>query len=261
MYDNQANYYAHEFLQTHLVPKDMVKSDDAEYRNLGNIQITHLLSAEHAPYDAEAEEIMKSCSSNGETPYWIPSGASTHPLGGCGYARFAFEIAQQEQDMNVYFDTIIAPCASGSTLGGMIAGFKLLENTTASSVIGNRKQRKLIGIDAFADEPGKTEAQVLQIAKATAAKIGLSESHIREEDVEVDLRWNAGSYGLVDDQTQAAIKLMASQEGILTDPVYTGKTLNGLIQKARLGEFTGCENVLFVHTGGVPALSAYPNVR
>jgi 1-aminocyclopropane-1-carboxylate deaminase len=79
--------------------------------------------------------------------------------------------------------------------------------------------------------------------------------------VEVDLRWNAGSYGIVDASTQTAIKLMASLEGILTDPVYKGKALNGLIQKSRLGEFDGRENVLFVHTGGVLALSVYPNLR
>jgi 1-aminocyclopropane-1-carboxylate deaminase len=239
---------------------DIVKSADAEYKSLGNIQITHLLSAEHAPYDSEPEEIMKSCSTRGERPYWIPSGASTHPLGGCGYARCAFEISEQEQDMNVYFDTIIVPCASGSTLGGLIAGFKLLEETTAGAG-GQRKQRKLIGIDAFVNKPGDSEAQVLQIAKTTAAKIGLSEYHIREEDVNIDLRWNAGSYGFVDGPTQATIKLMASLEGILTDPVYTGKALNGLVQKARMGEFNGRENVLFMHTGGVSALSAYPNVR
>ena len=206
---------------------DRVKSDESEYRLLGNIQITHLLSAEHAPYDSDAEEIMKSCSSNGEIPYWIPSGASTHPLGGCGYARCAFEIAQQEKNMDVYFDTIVVPCASGSTLGGMIAGFKLLEESNGSSS-GTRKQRKLIGIDAHTSSPGTSQAQVLQIGKATATKIGLCESDVRGEDVEVDLRWNAG---FVDDQTQAAIKSLAGLEGILTDPMYTGKALNGLIQK------------------------------
>jgi 1-aminocyclopropane-1-carboxylate deaminase len=72
---------------------------------------------------------MKACKEDGEVPYWIPSGASTHPLGDLGYARFAFEIASQERELNTYFDTIIVPCASGSTLGGIIAGFRLLEKT------------------------------------------------------------------------------------------------------------------------------------
>jgi 1-aminocyclopropane-1-carboxylate deaminase len=247
--------------QTHLIPKDVVKSNDAEYKSLGNIQITHLLAAEHASYGSDVEEIMDGCASKGEVPYWIPSGASTHPLGGCGYARFAFEIAMQEQEMEAYFDTIIVPSASGSTLGGIIAGFKLLEKITGKQKDNTQKPRRLIGIDAYADVPGKTAATVLQIAKTTAAKIGLSESDIEADDVVVDERWNAGTYGFADDRTQAAIKLLAKLEGILTDPVYTGKALAGLVEMTRQGELKESDNVLFVHTGGVPSLSAYPNVR
>jgi len=243
------------------VPNDRVKPVAAEYYKLGNIQITNLLSATHSPYDSEVDEVMKACREDGEVPYWIPSGASTHPLGGLGYARFVFEIVSQERELNTYFDTIIVSCASGSTLGGMIAGFKLLEKTDQSPKGPDRKPRTLFGIDAFASAPGKSEAQILEIAKNTAAKIGLSESDIRENDVVIDKRWNAGKYGFVDDQTQSGIKLLASLEGILTDPVYTGKALTGLIGKARLGELADSENVLFIHTGGVPALSAYPAVR
>jgi 1-aminocyclopropane-1-carboxylate deaminase len=148
---------------------------DPEYKRLGNIQITNLISAEQAAYDSEVEEVMKELSSRGEIPYWIPSGASTHPLGGLGYARFAFELAEQEREMNVYFDTIILPCASGSTLGGTIAGFKLVEKTAAE---GSRKQRKIIGVDAFAGPPGDSETRILQIARTAATKIGLEESDI-----------------------------------------------------------------------------------
>lgn len=232
-----------------------------EYFNLGNIQITHLLSANHSPYDSEADAVMKACRDEGDIPYWIPSGASTHPLGGLGYARCAFEIASQEKELDTYFDTILLPCASGSTIGGLIAGFKLLEKTDPSHRADQRKSRKLVGIDVFANEPGKSEALVLEIAKNTAVRIGLSKSDIQESDVVIDRRWNAGKYGIVDDQTQAGIKLLAGFEGILTDPVYTGKTMTGLVGKARLGEFNQSENVLFIHTGGVPALSAYPDVR
>jgi 1-aminocyclopropane-1-carboxylate deaminase len=109
--------------------------------------------------------------------------------------------------------------------------------------------------------PGKSEAQILEIAKNAAIKIGLLESDIQEKDVVIDKRWNAGRYGFVDDQTQAGIKLLAGLEGILTDPVYTRKALTGLIGKARLGKLEESENVLFIYTGGVPALSAYPDVR
>jgi 1-aminocyclopropane-1-carboxylate deaminase len=199
---------------------------------------------------------MASLRAKGEVPYWIPSGASTHPLGGCGYARCAFEILEQEKEIDVFFDTIILPCASGSTIGGIISGFKLISLTA-----DDRRSRKIIGIDAFADEPGKSETGILAIAKTTASKIGLAESHVTESDVVIDTRWNAGSYGFVDGRTQEAMKLLARLEGILTDPVYTGKAIAGLIGKAHLGELKGSKNVLFVHTGGVPSLSAYPDIR
>jgi 1-aminocyclopropane-1-carboxylate deaminase len=232
-----------------------VKPVAPEYKTLENIQITHLLSATHAPNDSDKDEVIKPCQDQGEVPYWIPSGASTHPLGGLGYARFAFEVAAQEQEMGIYFDTIILPCASGSTIGGMIAGFKLLSKS------GDSKPRSLIGIDAFASTPGKSKSGILEIAKTMASKIGLQESDINEEDVVIDERWNAGSYGVVDDKTEAAIKFVARLEGILTDPVYTGKAVAGLIGKARLGELESSQNVLFVHTGGVLSLSAYPDLR
>jgi 1-aminocyclopropane-1-carboxylate deaminase len=190
-----------------------------------------MISTEQAAYDSEREEVMTELFSRGEIPYWIPGGASTHPLGGLGYARFAFELAEQEQEMNVYFDTIILPCNGGSTLGGIISGFKLIEKTAASSNKGSRKQRKSIGVDAFSGPPGD-ETRILQIARTAATKIGLEESDIQECGVEIDMRWNAGASGFVDERTQEALKLMVSLEGILTDPVYTGKALARMIGKA-----------------------------
>jgi 1-aminocyclopropane-1-carboxylate deaminase len=224
--------------------------------NLGNIQITNLIGAEHAPNDSDKDHVITELEVNGETPYWIPSGASAHPLGGCGYARFAFEIAEQEREMGMHFDTIILPCASGSTLGGAIAGFAMLFKSTDT-----QKERRVIGIDTFAYTAEESAANVLKIARTTARQIGLQESDITVEDILVDDRWNAGRYGFVDDSTGAAIKLLAQLEGILVDPVYTGKAFTGLLGKAALGEFQGCQNILFVHTGGVSALSAYPKMR
>ena len=92
---------------------------------------------------------------------------------------------------------------------------------------------------------------ILKILRTTTAKIGVGEDHIRDE------RWNAGSYGTIDQRTRDAIKLLARTKGSLTDPVYTGKALAGLIGRAGLGEVFAGENVLFVHTGGVQVLSAY----
>ena len=112
--------------QVHLIPQDRSISDKHEYKSLGNIQLTHLLSATHAPHDSSPDAVLESLRAQGEVPYWIPSGASGHPLGGLGFARSAFEIAEQESEMGVEFNTIIVACASGSTLGSIIAGFGLL---------------------------------------------------------------------------------------------------------------------------------------
>jgi 1-aminocyclopropane-1-carboxylate deaminase len=214
------------------------------------------MGADHSSYDSDQEKVLETLRAKGEVPYWIPSGASTHPLGGCGYARCAFEISEQEKEMGVFFDNAIMPCASGSTIGGIIAGFKLSSQTS-----DDQRQRKVIGIDAFANAPGKSESGILAIAKTAAKMIGLNESCIGEEDVTIDMRWNAGAYGFVDERTKDSMRLLASLEGILTDPVYTGKGLAGQIGKARLGELKESKNVLFIHTGGVPVLSAYPDVH
>ena len=119
-----------------------MESSDLEYKKLGNIQLPHLVAAEHAPYDSEPEEIMKSYPTNGEILYWIPSGAGDRPLGGAGYARCAFEIVQQERELGVHFDTVIVACAGGSTLAGLIAGFKLIAETSTADG-ESRKQRQM----------------------------------------------------------------------------------------------------------------------
>jgi len=251
-------------LKCHLIPQDRKSSVAPEYKTLGNVQITHLLGATHHPPNSDVETVLKNLKDQGDIPYWIPSGASTHPLGGLGYARFAFEILEQEHEMGLFFDVIIVACASGSTLGGMIAGFKLIARSQNSSDERDahlRIDRTIIGIDCFAHEPGKSAKEILKIARTTGGRIGLLEEDINEEDVVVDERWNGGKYGFLDDGTREGINKMAGAEGILTDPVYSGKAVTGLIGMAMGNELDGRGNVLFVHTGGVSALSAYPDLR
>jgi 1-aminocyclopropane-1-carboxylate deaminase len=237
----------------------MVESEDPEYRALGNIQLNSILSAESLG-KLSVEEALSTLKAQGSRPYFIPSGASTHPLGGLGFARWAFEVEQQEKEMNIIFDTIIVPLASGSTLAGMIAGFEFAKKEHNSSDLTQRK-RKLIGISAMPKPAGETAKLVLQIAKNTAEKLGLEPDVITLDNVTIDEDYTAGKYGKLDDPTQEGIKEFASLEGILTDPVYTGKAITGLLSKARKGEFEESQNVLFCHTGGQPALSAYPSMK
>lgn len=139
----------------------------------------------------------------GGKPYYIPAGASDHPLGGLGYARWAFEVYAQEKEMDIFFDTIVVCAVTGSTFAGMIAGFKFLAKTYPADV--RLQKRKVIGVDASA-KPKETRQQVLRIAKTTAEKIGLGEDGINEDDVVLDERYHAGTYGLPNKQTIEAIR-------------------------------------------------------
>ncbi|KAK3092174.1 hypothetical protein LTR53_019703, partial [Teratosphaeriaceae sp. CCFEE 6253] len=101
----------------------------------------------------------------------------------------------------------------------------------------------------------------LRIAHRTTQRIGLPDGDITTDAFEMDMQYNAGAYGRLDDRTRDAVTLVARTEGILLDPVYTGKTMAGLLDKIRSGQLEGAKNVLFLHTGGQASLSAYPQLR
>ncbi|KAK0194512.1 putative 1-aminocyclopropane-1-carboxylate deaminase [Armillaria mellea] len=236
--------------------------EDVVYDKVGNLQLSRLMGAEprldsstfgieHKP---TAASLTAEVESEGGKSYYIPAGASDHPLGGLGFARWAFEVAAQEKGLGVFFDTIIVCAVTGSTFAGMIAGFKLLAKLDPSS-----PPRRVIGIDASA-KPAETKAQVLRIAKNTAAKIGLSEADITEVDVILDERYHAGSYGIPDKQTIEAIKYGARMDAFITDPVYEGKSLAGMVDMIKRGEIKG-GNVLYAHLGGQLALNAYSDME
>lgn len=212
--------------------------------------------------DEKLAEISQALREQGEKPYWIPSGASTHPLGGLGYARFAFEIAEQEAQLGVHFGYIFVACNSGSTLGGMIAGFKLFEQQSQEPL----SYRKIVGVDTSAGDEAELRALVWQIARSTAARIGVHdpEISIAEDSVLIDTKWNAKAYGRLDQTTRDAVKLMATTEGVLLDPVYTGKAFAGMLAWARAPNLQlkdmDQRNWLFVHTGGTTVLNAYPDL-
>jgi 1-aminocyclopropane-1-carboxylate deaminase len=113
----------------------------------------------------------------------------------------------------------------------------------------------VIGIDGSA-KPAETHAQVLRIAQDTAAKIGVDRA-LAGDDVELDDRYHAGTYGIPDATTIDAIRMGARLEGMITDPVYEGKSLAGMIDLVRRGEIASDSNVLYAHLGGQPALNAY----
>lgn len=193
----------------------------------------------------------------GRKPYYIPVGATEHPLGGMGFARFAFELIQHEKEIGVIFKTIIVPSAGGSTVGGMLAGFRLARKTSKDTDL--QRQRRIIAMFAGSDPPS-LHASVPKVARRTAERLGIKEDRLPEIDYEIDSRFNAGAYGLVDTKTIDAMKLAGSIEGIVLDPVYTAKAFAGMLHKLRAGEIEEGSHVLFVHTGGQSVLSAYSHL-
>ena len=126
----------------------------------------------------------------------------------------------------------------------MIAGFALQD-----------RPRRVIGIDGSA-KPAETRDQIARIARNTAALIGL-ERDLRDDEIILDERYHAGTYGIPDEQTLAAIRLAGRLEGMITDPVYEGKSMAGLIDLVERGEIEPGSNVLYAHLGGQPALNGY----
>src|SRR5262249_31789847 len=143
-----------------------------------------------------------------------------HPLGGLGFANWAYELAEQERQLGVFFDAIVVCSVTGSTQAGMVASFAALPGS------GGRP-RRVLGIDASA-KPAPTRDHVGRIARQTARLIGV-ERELTDDDILLDERFHAGTYGIPDDATLDAMRVAARTEGMITDPVYEGKSMAGLI--------------------------------
>ncbi|MEV6873550.1 1-aminocyclopropane-1-carboxylate deaminase [Amycolatopsis sp. NPDC051128] len=238
-------------LKAVLVQESWVDWHDPLYDKVGNIQLSRILGADVRLVEAGFgigfkqtwEDAIAETEARGGKPYAIPAGASDHRLGGLGFANWIVELEQQEKDLGVFFDTVVVCSVTGSTQAGMVAGTAL------------GKKRRILGIDASA-KPGETREQVTRIARNTAELIGAGEI----PEVELDDRYHAGIYGIPDKSTVDAIETCARLEGMITDPVYEGKSMAGLIDLVGRGEIERGSNVLYAHLGGQPALNGYTSV-
>ncbi len=235
-----------------LIQESWVDWPDAVYDRVGNILLSRLLGADVRLVQAgfgigfkeSWERAIREIEAAGGRPYAIPAGASDHRLGGLGFAQWAGEVEQQERELGVFFDTVIVCSVTGSTQAGMIAGFAAQE-----------RPRRVIGIDASA-KAKETLEQVTRIARRTADLIGVGRD-LRDEEIVLDDRYHAGTYGIPDEQTLEAMRLAARLEGMVTDPVYEGKSMAGLVDLVSRGEIDRRATVLYAHLGGQPALNAY----
>jgi 1-aminocyclopropane-1-carboxylate deaminase len=247
---------AHLGLKAVTVQEAWVDWPDPLYDKVGNIQLSRIMGGDvrldPAGFDigirSSWERALDSVRAAGGVPYAIPAGASDHPLGGLGFANWAAEVADQERRLGIDFDTIVVCTVTGSTQAGMIAGFALEDRATSAA-------RRVLGIDASATLD-RTTAQVTRLARATAAAIGL-ERELRDDEITIVDGYSAGTYGIPDERTIEAIRTAARLEGMLTDPVYEGKSMAGLIGLIESGEIPAGSRVLYAHLGGQPALSAY----
>ena len=243
---------AHLGLGCVLVQESWVDWPDVVYDRVGNIQLSRIMGADVRLVQAgfgigfkeSWEQALADVESAGGKPYPIPAGASDHELGGLGFASWAQEVAAQERELGVFFDTIVVCSVTGSTQAGMIAGFAAQET-----------ERRVIGIDGSA-RPAETHEQVARIARRTAELIEVGRE-LRDDEIVLDDRYHAGTYGIPDETTLDAIRTAGRLEGMITDPVYEGKSMAGMIDLVSRGEIDKGSNVLYAHLGGQPALSAY----
>lgn len=208
---------AHLGMKCVLVQENWVNYSDAVYDRVGNIEMSRIMGAD-VRLDAAGFDI-------GIRPSWEQAMEDVKKAGGKPFP-------------------IPAGCSEHPYGGLGFVGFA-----------ADGRARKVIGIDASA-KPEKTHAQILRIAQNTAQLVELGQE-ITAEDVVLDTRYGGPEYGLPNDGTLEAIRLCARQEGMLTDPVYEGKSMHGMIDRVRRGEFPEGSRVLYAHLGGVPALNAY----
>jgi 1-aminocyclopropane-1-carboxylate deaminase len=246
---------AHLGLKARLVQERWVDWPDPLNDRVGNILLSRLMGADvrldEAGFDigirSSWENALLEVEAAGGTPYPIPAGASEHPLGGLGFANWAYELEQQERELGIFFDTIIVCTVTCSTHAGMIAGFA-----------GQERERRVIGIDASATLE-KTRAQLERIARHTASLIGL-ERDLRDEEFTLLGDWAGDAYGIPVASTLEAMRATARLEGVILDPVYEGKSMAGLIGLVESGGIGKESNVLYAHLGGQLANNAYSGV-
>lgn len=235
-----------------VVQESWVPHEDAVYDRVGNILLTRLMGADSRivpdGFDIGIrrswEDAIESVRAAGGKPYGIPAGASVHKFGGLGYVGFAEEVRAQEAQLGLRFDYIIVCVVTGSTQAGMVVGFA-----------ADGRADRVIGIDA-SGTPAQTRAQVRQIVDQTAELVELGR-RVTEEEIVILEDYAYPAYGVPSAETNDAIRFAARTEAMITDPVYEGKSMQGMMDLVRKGFFPAGSTVLYAHLGGAPAINGY----
>ena len=219
------------------------------YRTSGNVLLDRLFGANLREYDkgtdfdAEMETIADEVRSNGGKPYIIPGGAS-NPVGALGYVNCAIELLQQAADMGISFDRFVTTSGSAGTHAGLAVGLR-----------GSGCDKPILGFGVNVGQDVQEE-RVYALACETAEYVG-APGVVKRDDIFADCNYVGPGYGEPTEAMNEAVLLAARLEGLLFDPVYTGKALAGLIDYIREGRIDANSNVVFLHTGGAAGLFAY----
>lgn len=238
-------------LECHLLLEDRTGSNDENYNLNGNVLLDRLHGATvskrpgGADMQAEMEQLADRLRQAGKKPYVIPGGGS-NPVGALGYVNAALEIVYQATDMGLNIATVVHATGSAGTQAGLVTGFKALGGQIPVLGIGVRAPKE------------KQEESVFNLARRTADHIGLGDI-IKRSDVAANCDYVGAGYGLPTPGMVEAVGLLARMEGILLDPVYSGKGMDGMIDLIRKGHFSKDSDIVFLHTGGSAALFGYPD--
>lgn len=236
-------------LKCHLALDHRVPIDTSIYCESGNFLLDRLLGATAhlcGPNETRASVVTRVTSdlrSQGEVPYVIPTGGSNE-IGALGYVLAARELLQQANEADISIDHVVAAASSGGTQAGLIAGMAI-EN---SDVL-------VTGIDVEGDD-GALTFEIENVTERCAERIGLAAGPWSSSP-RIERGYAGEGYGIPTVSLIEAINLTATLEGILLDPVYTGKAMAGLIGMIRSGAFATDQTIVFIHSGGAPALFAY----
>jgi len=237
--------------ECHILLEDRTGFSTREYTQNGNVLLDHLHGAQiskrmaGADMNAEMEAVAKDLRAKGKKPYVIPGGGS-NPTGALGYANCALELVAQANEMNLRIDLIVQATGSTGTQAGLVAGLCAIHANIP-----------VLGISVRAPKEKQEEA-VFTLAERTAELVN-APGAVKREHIGANSDYVGQGYGLPTEGMVEAVTLLAQHEGILLDPVYTGKGMAGLIDLVRKGAFETNSNIVFLHTGGSAGLFGYPD--
>ncbi|MBN3264912.1 D-cysteine desulfhydrase [Pectobacterium brasiliense] len=237
-------------LKTKVLLEKRVEDYGEDYQRSGNVLLDHLLGGEiidHLPAGTDMQQAMETLAESlrkeGLKPYVIPGGGSS-PVGALGYVACAEELLFQSSQQRLRIDHIVHATGSTGTQAGLVAG-----------LAATHSQIPLLGISVRAPK-AKQEDNVYALAQRTWQLLGIP-GELPRSAVQVNSDYVGKGYGIPTEGTLEALRLLAQLEGILLDPVYSGKGMAGLIDLIRQGHFRADENIVFIHTGGSAGLFGY----